>query len=207
MTPDQIFNLIRTTTYNRSGLEIDWKIIVDEVDGVIRLLFQETNGKQDWKTNLDFPVKPYKRQQKCFFIHRGFAKAWKSCNDEIMKAFIDAKMRFPLYKTQISGWSHGGGLAPLAAEDFKFRTGVKVDELITFGAPKIIFGIGSLVYFRKVAKTIHNYCFAYDFITWVPPFYCNVKKTLLDKKNCWKMWRVFQIVKYHCGYGEKEYYC
>lgn len=206
MQPYEIFNLIRETSYITSGLEVDWKILIDKSDGIIRLLFEESNGKQDWITNLNFPVKPYKRQQNFFLVHRGFAKAWKSCNDEIMKAFIDAKMRFPLYKTQITGWSHGGGLAPLAAEDYQFRTGLKVDELITFGGPKIVFGFSSRKHFRESCRTIKNYGFTYDFVTWLPPFFLNLKTVIMDRKNCWKIWRVFQIVKYHCGYGNEIYY-
>lgn len=28
----------------------------------------------------------------------------------------------------------------------------------------------------------------------------------IDKKNCWKLWRVFQTGKWHCAYGDAEYY-
>lgn len=206
MKPNEIFDLIRETEFNTSGLQVDWKVIVDKVDGVIRLLFEESSGKQDWKTNLNFPAKLYKRQKYFFHVHGGYGKAWKSCNDEVMKAFIDAKMRFPLYETQIAGWSYGGAMAVLAAEDYKYRTGLKVDELMTFGAPKPLYGFFSWLHFRKSVKESKQYTLTYDFVTWVPPLYSRINTVIVDKKNCWKLWRVFNIEKYHCSYGDETYY-
>lgn len=206
MKPNEIFNLIRTVEYKTSGIEVDWKVIVDEVDGVIRLLFEETTSKTDWKTNFNFPAKLYKNQEHFFFVHRGYGEAWKSCNDEVMNEFIDAKMRFPLYKTQICGWSYGGAMAVLAAEDYFYRTGLQVGELITFGAPRPIFGFFSWLHFKKSVHEAKQYCLSYDFVSWVPFFYSRINTKIVDKKNCWKLWRVFGIEKYHCSYGDEKYY-
>lgn len=206
MKPNELFNLIQDVSYNTSGLDVDWKIIVDEVDHVIRLLFQETTSKTDWKTNLNFPAKLYKAQQYFFLIHRGYGKAWKSCNEEITKAFIETTKKFPEYKTQIAGWSYGGAIAPLAAEDLYFRTGKKINEVMTFGAPRPLFGCITKSHFKKSAEKYTQYAFTYDFVTWLPFLYYRPNTTILDVKNCWKMWRVFQIVKYHCDYGNEKYY-
>ncbi|MCQ2577544.1 MAG: lipase family protein [Treponema sp.] len=207
MKPNEIFKLIQETSYNTSGKEVDWKIIVDEVDKVIRLIFQETTSKTDWITNFNFPVKIYKNQQHFFLVHRGYGKAWKSCNDEIVSAFLKAVEKFPDYKTQITGWSYGGGIAPFAAEDINFRTGKKIDEVMTFGAPRPLFGFFTKKHFKESAKKFIQYTFFYDFVTWLPFFYLRPNTKLMDKKNCWKVWRVFQTPKYHCAYGDEEYYC
>lgn len=206
MTPDKIFELIKSVKYNTSGLSVEWKILIDEVDGVIRLLFQESESKEDWKINFDFPAKVYKRQKTFFLVHGGYKKAWKSCNDEIIKALIDAKLRFPLYKVQVVGWSYGGAMALLAAEDYKFRSGIPVTEIMTFGAPKPLWGILTWRHFKKSALKINQYSLTYDLVSWLPPLYLRLNTKIVDKKNCWKLWRVFNVEKYHCSYGNEEYY-
>lgn len=206
MTPGKLFELIEDIEYHTSGLSVDWNVLVDEVDKTIRLVFQETTSKEDWKTNFSFPAKIYKEQEYIFLVHGGYGKAWKSCNDEVMESFIGATYDHPDYKTEITGWSYGGAMAVIAAEDYKYRTGKKVDELITFGAPKPIFGIISWIHFRKSVAKIKQYCLSYDFVSWLPPFFLRLNTKLVDKRNCWKLWRVFNIEKYHCSYGNEEYY-
>lgn len=207
MQPYEVFKMIRDVEYTTSGIDVDWTVKVDEVEKTVWLIFEESDGKQDWKTNLNFPAKLYKKQKHFFLLHRGYGKAWKSCNDEVMKAFITEVMKNPDYEIKVTGWSYGGAMALIAAEDFYFRTNIKVNELITFGAPRPLFGIITRHYFRKCAETFNQYSFSYDFVTWLPFFYSRANTRLMDKKNSWKLWRTFQTPKYHCSYGEKEYYC
>lgn len=71
------------------------------------------------------------------WVAKGWADAYKSANDLIMEKLISVLK--PDYNVEICGWSYGGAVALLAAEDFYFRTKIKPD-VITFGAPKPLFG-------------------------------------------------------------------
>lgn len=85
-------------------------------------MFQESRGVDDWITNFSFPVKPYKNQENKLLFHGGYVEAWKSANDRIMADLIGMSNCNPDYAVEISGWSLGGALAVIAAEDFYFRT-------------------------------------------------------------------------------------
>lgn len=206
MKPNELFELIENSSYVKTGNSVDYRIIVDEVDEEIRLLFQETTDSIDWKTNLNFPIKLFKKNNSLLFIHKGYGDAWNSCHNEVVNKFLKAKTEFPHYKTQIAGWSYGGAMALLAAEDIYFRSGVKVDEIVTFGAPRPLFGIFTWNHFRKCAKKVYQYCLSYDFVSWLPFFYLRINTKIVDKKNAWKLWRVFDIAKYHTSYGNENYY-
>lgn len=100
----------------------------------IRLMFEESCGKTDWKNNFNFPIKPYKCQENVLWYVRGWAKAYKSCNDEIMKMLLQAHNENPDYEIEICGWSYGGAMSLIAVEDFYYRYKIK-SIVTTFGAP------------------------------------------------------------------------
>lgn len=61
-----LYRLIRRSTYEKSGIDVDWYIDVDKNENVIRLLFAPTNSKKDWIINFMFPAKLYKHQKIIF---------------------------------------------------------------------------------------------------------------------------------------------
>lgn len=208
MKPWELFKLIEDTEYISGGDDVQFAVKPVEEEKVIYLLFQESTSKRDWQVNLDFPVKVYKQQQKFFLVHRGWAKAWKSINDMVFTELLKVIQGKEDWKIIVAGWSYGGAMSLLAAEDYFFRFNKPVTEVITFGGPKPLFGFYTRHYFKKAAEKFYQYEFSYDFVTWcVPlPFYMRCGNNIIDKKNCWKLWRVFQTGKWHCAYGDAEYY-
>lgn len=202
-----LFNLIKTTKdYKTAGDSVDYKVLVDDENHRIKLLFQCSHGDVDWKNNFDFPVKPYKEQENTLYYHRGFAKAYKSANDAIMSDLISAVSKNQEYVVEISGWSLGGAMAVLAAEDFNFRTG-RLSVLITFGSPKVCFG-------KKTKERIKNCCFLIrqfanvnDCVPDMPPFpgYCHVDEVKIGYDS-WNLFRWLNPNKYHTAYGDLKQY-
>lgn len=77
------------------------------------IFFEKSNGSNDWKHNLDFPAKPYKRMGKTvWFAHRGFLKVWK----EIEPVLADIVADTSVQRVIIAGYSHGAALALLCHE-------------------------------------------------------------------------------------------
>nr|MCR5764790.1 lipase family protein [Treponema sp.] len=125
MKPWELYEEIKKTEYTKSGDSVDWAVKVYPEEKLIRLLFEESTEDRDWRNNFDFPIKPYKQQDNTLWFARGWGNAYKSCNDEIMekltKTFYELKDQN--YTVEVCGWSYGGAMALLAAEDFCYRTG------------------------------------------------------------------------------------
>lgn len=199
--------------------DIQYTVFVDEKKKRIWLAFQATNGIVDWRDNFDFffqkePVQLYKDQVSVIRVHRGFKKAYKSAKDQIMFDLTELIIKHPDFEVIITGWSHGGGLSYVAAEDINFRTrpdqkdpntGLK-PIVITYGSPKVFADDVSVQYYRQCVKETIEFADRNDITARVPFGY---KKASLcgyigDKKvNIFKLLNPF---KYHCTYADEKTY-
>lgn len=197
----KLFLKIKEVSYKTAGDSVDYRIHINFNEKTIRLLFQESVGKRDWLNNFNFPVKIYKNQKSCLKAHRGFGNAYKSANDEIMTELQDYMQKYLDFEVVIAGWSHGGALAVLAAEDFYFRF-KKQAMLITYGAPKTLWGKKSQEYLRTCVKDAVQFGNNNDIVTYLPPFpgYHHVNIHRCGEKFSLK--KIFRADVYHCNYGE-----
>ena len=142
-----------------------------EVDGdTLYLLFEWSDGKEDWKNNFAFPAKPYKGMDAVWFCHGGFLKVWRAMRDE-----VEEKVRTTLADhpeiTQIKcvGYSHGAPISVLATEDMVYLYGDKYTvNGYGFGAPRVLWGIVPKTVKQRLKHflTIRN---VPDLVTHVPP--------------------------------------
>jgi len=103
------------------------------------IFFEASRGQSDWKINLDFPARAYRSGGKTWFVHRGFAAAWKS-----VKAVIDDIIFDPEIKRITSvGYSHGAAIALLCHEYIYYNRPDLRDNILGygFGCPRVIWGI------------------------------------------------------------------
>jgi len=208
MKPYELYNFIAHIphdAYTTSGDSVQWCIKVDDIDKRIRLIFEESADKRDWINNFNFPVKIYKKQESCMLAARGWGNAWKSCNDEVMAALIKAAEEHPDYIIEICGWSYGGAMSILAAEDFCYRTHIK-PVVTTFGAPKVIWGKRTQKYLTGCMTGLAQYMHVNDCVPLMPPFpgYRHVHKDKIGKGFCFL--RLFNPKKWHTVYGEAQLY-
>ena len=207
MKPNDLFNYLKNikhVEYNTAGSDVQYLVRTFDDEKRIRLIFEESCGKTDWKTNFNFPIKPYKKQENTLWYARGWAKAYKSCNDEIMKMLLQAHNENSDYEIEICGWSYGGALSLIAAEDFYYRTKIKC-IVTTFGAPKPMFGRKTKQTVLNCCKEISQYANRNDCVPILPPFlgYCNGNKIKVGKK---KLFGLFRPDIYHYDYGDKSLY-
>ena len=86
---------------------------IERQGSTLYIYLECSNGSTDWKNNLDFPAKPYKRMGRTvWFAHRGFLKVWKSIEDYLAPFIKDETIK----KIVIVGYSHGAALAVLCHE-------------------------------------------------------------------------------------------
>ena len=154
---------------------------VKKAGSTLTLLFQKSNGKEDWLNNFDFlpkisnspfgtccsalkavPQKPYKDcQWKC---HRGFLRVWKA-----IEPYIAADVRDPaIRQIRIIGYSHGAAVALLCHEYVRFHRPDVYVQGHGFGAPRVIWG--------RVPQTLRDRLNGFfvirnagDLVTHVPP--------------------------------------
>lgn len=182
-----LFRQCLDADYIHAGESADYAIIRDKK--VLYLYFQCSEGVLDWKNNLDFPARAYSNGEMCWFVHRGFLRAWKSVRKE-----IEDKIRFQLHRGGVThivcvGYSHGAVLAGLASEDMQFLYGKSVTVSgYGFGCPRFLWGIvGRCVKARFARFTvIRNIP---DIVTHLPP-------ALLGYSHPSKPFRVGRTGKY-----------
>lgn len=137
---------------------------VGKVGDTLTIRFEWSNGKTDWRNNLDFPAKPYRDMGNKWYVHRGFLKVWKVIEPHLVDAIRDPDIR----AIEIAGYSHGAAIALLCHEYCKFN---RPDCMVTgygFGAPRVVWG-----FMRKAVRerfegfvVVRN---KRDIVTHVPP--------------------------------------
>lgn len=146
----------------------DYAIEVE--DGTIYILFEWSDGKEDWKNNFDFPAKPYRYMDNLWFCHRGFLKVWKAMRDEINEKVQDIiDTDYTIKNIVCVGYSHGGAMSLFATEDMMYQYGdILTVEGYGFGAPRVVWGfVPKAVKTRlKAFKVVRNIP---DIVTHLPP--------------------------------------
>ncbi len=137
MTLHELFSICLHIPYSQVGLSANYAIKRDH--STLYIFFQDSDGKNDWKINLDFPAKPYRHMDKpTWFAHRGFARTWKEIEPFLAPEIADKSIK----KIVIAGYSHGGALAMLCHEYVWYhRPDLRSTiEGYGFGAPRVFWG-------------------------------------------------------------------
>ena len=131
------------------------------------LLFQQSNGKTDWKNNFDFPSVPYKGMDIPWKCHRGFLKVWKSLLPYVERVLAESTFK----NVVIVGYSHGAALSALCYEYVWYNFSEKRNEIygFSFGGPKIFYGKRNLSFLENRFQNFINIINSNDVVTKLPP--------------------------------------
>ncbi len=155
-------------------LEIPYTHVGNSADFAVRrsghrlyIFFQDSDGGEDWKNNLDFPARAYGNiDGGSYFAHRGFVRVWEDTREHLNKYISDKTVK----KIIVVGYSHGAAIALLCHECiWSLRTDLRdVQEGFGFGCPRVIWGkIGKSADERwRHFTVIRNID---DIVTHVPP--------------------------------------
>ncbi len=123
--------------YNQVENGADYAI--ERIGTTLYIYFEHSDGITDWKNNIDFPAKPYKRMGRTVWLaHRGFMRVWKTVEDYIAADIMDPQIK----EIVITGYSHGAGIAVLCHEYVWYHRRDLRDRLkgYGFGCPRVIWG-------------------------------------------------------------------
>lgn len=130
----------------------------------LRIFFEWSDGKEDWKNNFNFPAKPYRHMKNLWFCHRGFLKVWRSIEPYISADIADESIR----KIDIIGYSHGAAIALLCYEYCIFNRPDAEIRGVGFGCPRVFWGYVP----KEVKARFNNFKVVRngkDIVTHVPP--------------------------------------
>ncbi len=112
---------------------------VERVGSTLYIYLEHSDGALDWKNNMNFPAKPYKRMGRTVWrAHRGFLTVWRSMEPHLADMIADASVQ----RIVSVGYSHGAALAVLCHEYVWFhRPDLReMTEGFGFGCPRVIWG-------------------------------------------------------------------
>jgi len=201
---------ISRKTFLEIGKSLNYYITSDDSEKIIYLVFEDTHSFWDAIHDIAFVKKTYEHGSNKIVAHGGFVKVWKSGNDQVMKELFEQLKKNPDYEIVFVGWSMGGAIAHLAAEEFNFLT--RTDEsnpdtgrkvvLITYGCPNLLCGKNVREYFERCVKAAYNFANVKDPFAKLPPVAWNyfvirrieVGQDYKGKKHP------------HLSYGQKDIY-
>ncbi len=165
MNISKLFLSCITTPYEKTGVSANYAI--KRKKDTLYLFFEGSDGANDWKNNLDFPAKPYKRmEQTVWFAHRGFLKEWKEIEPKLANHISNKNLK----KIVICGFSRGAAIALLCHEYVWFnRPDLRQTlEGFGFGCPRVIWGLKT----KKLTRRWNRFTVVRnidDIVTHLPP--------------------------------------
>lgn len=165
MTLSSLFERCLHISYTRVGRSADYAR--ERIGSTLYLYFEASDGAADWKSNLNFPAKPYRRMDgPVWFAHRGFLQVWKTIEPYVADDIADPTVKAIV----LVGYSHGAAVAALCHEYVWYHRPDlrKAMRGYGFGCPRVFWGISSSACRRRWAQfcVIRNID---DIVTHVPP--------------------------------------
>ncbi len=138
MTLSTLFETCLTIPYTRVDDHADYAPVRE--GSTLCLYFECSNGAVDWRHNLDFPARPYRRMgQTAWFAHRGFLRVWQALEPHIAPLVADQTIK----RAVLVGYSHGAAVAALCHEYVWYhRPDLRgALEGYGFGCPRVFWGL------------------------------------------------------------------
>lgn len=160
-----LFKRLLSVSYIHVENSGDYK--TERFGNTLYIYLESSDGNEDWKNNLDFPVKFKKREGDIHFrCHRGFLRVWESIKPYLKSEIMDTGVD----KIVVAGFSHGAGLAVLCYEYIWYHRADLRGSLegYGFGGPRVLWGKNA----KKIAHRWQNFMLIRnidDLITHLPP--------------------------------------
>lgn len=163
MTLRALFELVRSSSYIELENGASYQLLRNGTH--LTVLFQESNGKLDWRANFAFAARPYKDMNEKWWCHRGFLRMWKACEEQLEATLLNPEVT----DITIAGYSHGAALAVLCHEWCVFHRPDIAASIhgYGFGCPRVLWRANKKVLDRWCNFTVVRCC--KDLVTHLPP--------------------------------------
>ncbi len=137
------------------------------------LLFEWSDGYEDWKNNFSFAstcVNPQSPKEERWYCHRGFLRVWQGMRWQVISEVDWYVRRYVIREMVCVGYSHGAALSLLATQEMYAmcqESQVKVTGY-GFGCPRVVKGkLPPAV--RESLKSFTSVRNRHDIVTYLPP--------------------------------------
>lgn len=131
-------------TYTHTKEGGDYAVTYEEKTKTLYLLFQWSDGREDWKNNLAFRavcLDPTAPKGERWYCHRGFLKVWRAMEPEIFSQAAWYLRRYDVQQMVCVGYSHGAALSLLATQTMTAFHGERIPVMgYGFGCPRVVKG-------------------------------------------------------------------
>lgn len=183
-----LFKMCLESSYIHTCGGGDYSISTDS--DTIYIFFEWSDGKEDWKSNFNFPVKPYKRMEDKWYCHRGFLKVWKGMRKEIELTVSALINNMSIDRIVCVGYSHGGALSALATENFTYLYGDNIEvKGYGFGAPRVFWGF--------IPKAVRERMDNFVTIRNIPDIVTHLPPSLFGYRNSGHLLKIGKHFKYN----------
>ncbi|TLS37530.1 lipase family protein [Pseudalkalibacillus caeni] len=117
----------------QTGNTPEWFGFVMESDSEVVLAFRGTQTDPDWIADADVGQERFPFTNGAGLTHSGFTSIYKTCREQIFRAFRSVS---PFKKLYITGHSLGGALSVLAILDIVSNAHFDFPVMMNFGAPR-----------------------------------------------------------------------
>lgn len=162
-----LYTMILDAKYTDYGNDVNMCFKESKDKETLIILFEESNGKLDWKHNFMFKKRPYKDMAMPYKVHSGFLKCWKQVEDIVIAKISNTAHK----KIIIGGYSHGAALAVLCHECCWYNRPDIREKIMGygFGCPRVY---GSFKIKPSLIERWNNFFVIRnhnDIVTHVPP--------------------------------------
>lgn len=145
-------------------------LAINPTHSEIILSFKGTRDLQQWIQDLKiWTVKQRIEGIEGAEIHAGFNECFRSVADETYKELMKLKEKYPEYEVHVTGHSLGGALATLQAFELEYVHGIHVDQVFTFGCPRVGNAAFAAAYGKYVTGQTWRQTHDHDPVPHLPP--------------------------------------
>lgn len=200
MTYSELFLSIKNRPENEWSIaeddkhRLEW--YVREWDDYNILAFQESNGSKDWKDNFNILPSKCTCCSGTVVMSKGTNDAYKIGKETIHSQIEQKKANGKPWI--VTGWSLGGGMAIRGAIDINHTFGIH-SNLITFGAPAILWTRDSVIHAAQCCHTVHQFAHRGDIVPKVAPGAQHIEATWI---GAWFPFAEFGTAGWHTQYDK-----
>jgi len=155
-----LFKQTQYGPWKTAGDDTQYRITDTAQERVVVL--QGSSSDIDWRDNFDIAIAPYRDMPVKWYAHRGFVRAWKAAQEQIIDELMHKLETRPIL---VLGYSHGAGIATLLHEDLSYYSMPVTTHI--FGGPRCLWMPPQIV--RDRFKTFHRWETNGDIVTLSPP--------------------------------------
>ncbi len=202
--------------YKKILTHANYCIRYDSKRNVIQVHFEGTKDIPDWVCNFLFLPKYYESftwndKKITLRVHESWATMYKAMKGIVRDGVKELLDQHPDAEVEVIGWSLGSGQAMLCSQDLNYNLGIQV-HLFTFGSvnpfrTNIFTRKKTINYLKSCCKSYHIFCHKNDFVSYlVPKIFGFVKINRLNLKGHFNIFGLFNILKNHYCYDQRELY-